>query len=357
MLFFSKLFCISIGVFFFYYFAGYFNYLWGVTELEFRNRIGFMLAGGLSGYLFSPYLNLFLLKAHTEIEKFLKTISIPNFISGILGLIIGLILANLITLPVHLFLKEFYKVGLFLSLTSCLVFGYLGFFISSKIPLFNNKTNFLKNEFLSPKIIDTSALIDGRIFELFSNSFLEGKIVIPDFVLDELQNICNDHDANRRKRGRKGLEVISKMKSINPNNLEIFDSTNNKLNRSGSVDTDLLNLTKLLKGTLITNDYALSKLCKINNIKSLNILELIKLLRPVLMPGDKLTVEIVKTGEHVGQGIAYLEDGTMIVVDGGEKFCGNKTEILITHMLQTSAGILVFAKALENQTDSNYTSI
>ncbi len=314
-----------------------------------------MLAGGLFGYLLSPYVNSYLLKLNKEIEKLLKSISISNFIPGIIGLIIGLILANLISLPVHLFFKEFYKIGFFISFVSCLVFGYLGFFIFAKMSLFTNKVAFLKNEISYPKIIDTSALIDGRIFELFSNGFLEGKIVIADFVLDELENISNDSNANRRKRGRKGLEVVGKLKNINPNNFEIFYTNNNssKFTKVGVVDTDLLNLTKFLNGTLITNDYSLSKLANINNIKCLNLTELTKFLKPVLMPGDKLTVEIIKSGEHIGQGIAYLEDGTMIVVDGGEKLRGSKTEVFITHMVQTSAGILIFAKPSEKNINSS----
>ncbi len=191
------------------------------------------------------------------------------------------------------------------------------------------------------KILDTSAIIDGRIADLCKTGFLEGVLIIPHFVLNELQKIADSSDPLRRNRGRRGLDILNKIQKENQVAVRIFDMDYEDLTE---VDTKLLRLARELEAKVVTNDFNLNKVAELYGVEVLNINELSNAIKPVVLPGEEMMVHVLRDGKEYGQGIGYLEDGTMIVVEGGKNYIGLNTEILVTSVLQTSAGRMIFAK-------------
>ncbi len=203
------------------------------------------------------------------------------------------------------------------------------------------KSNNAKNQF---KVLDTSAIIDGRIADLCKTGFLEGVLIIPTFVLSELQKIADSADPLRRNRGRRGLDILNKIQKENLVAVRIFDRDYDNL---AEVDTKLLRLSKELEAKVVTNDYNLNKVAELYGVHVLNINDLSNAIKPVVIPGEEMVVHVLRDGKEHGQGIGYLEDGTMIVVEGGKSYIGLDIEILVTSILQTSAGRMIFAKPKE----------
>ncbi len=193
----------------------------------------------------------------------------------------------------------------------------------------------------SLKILDTSAIIDGRIADLCKTNFIEGGLIIPGFVLIELQKIADSPDPLRRNRGRRGLDLLNKIQKENQIAVKIFDRDYEELNE---VDTKLLRLAMELGAKVVTNDFNLNKVAELYGVQVLNINELSNAIKPVVLPGEEMMVHVLRDGKEYGQGIGYLEDGTMIVVEGGKNYIGMDIEILVTSVLQTSAGRMIFAK-------------
>jgi uncharacterized protein YacL len=191
------------------------------------------------------------------------------------------------------------------------------------------------------KILDTSAVIDGRIADLCQTGFLEGVLIIPNFVLLELQKIADSSDPLRRNRGRRGLEILNKIQKENLVSVRILDRDFEDL---AEVDTKLLRLARELGAKVITNDYNLNKVAELYGVQVLNINDLSNAIKPVVIPGEEMVVHVLRDGKEHGQGIGYLEDGTMIVVEGGKSYIGLDIDILVTSILQTSAGRMIFAK-------------
>ena len=200
----------------------------------------------------------------------------------------------------------------------------------------------------SPKILDTSVIIDGRVFDVCKAGFLEGELVIPAFVLGELRHIADSADSLRRTRGRRGLDVLQRIQSELdcPVRVEEKDYED-----ADEVDVKLLRLARDLGGAVLTNDYNLNKVAGVTGVRVLNINELAGALRPVVLPGEEMTVHLVREGKEPGQGVAYLDDGTMVVVENGRRRVGETLEAEVTTVLQTSAGRMIFArlKAGENK--------
>lgn len=193
-----------------------------------------------------------------------------------------------------------------------------------------------------PKVLDTSVIIDGRILDIAKSGFLEGEIVIPSFVLDELRHVADSADSQRRARGRRGLDVLKKIQEDMGNQVRIEDWAG----ESGEeVDVKLLRLARRLSGAVMTNDYNLNKVAGVAGVPVLNINELAGALRPAVLPGEEMTVRIVREGKEPGQGVAYLEDGTMVVVENGKRRVGDTLNAEVTTVLQTSAGRMIFARA------------
>ena len=194
-----------------------------------------------------------------------------------------------------------------------------------------------------PKVFDTSVIIDGRIYEILKTGFIEGNIIIPDFVLVELRHISDSADDLKRNRGRRGLDILNSIQE--EFGVEIYDSSANKeIAKIPEVDLKLLKLAEILGGVVVTNDYNLNKVAGVQGIGILNINELANTLKPVALPGEFMKVTPVKEGKTEDQSVAYLDDGTMVVVQGGRKYIGKTINVTVTSVLQTSAGRMIFVK-------------
>ncbi|CDN41061.1 MULTISPECIES: PIN/TRAM domain-containing protein [Paenibacillus] len=191
------------------------------------------------------------------------------------------------------------------------------------------------------KIMDTSVIIDGRIADICKTGFIEGTLVIPEFVLEELQHIADSSDLLKRNRGRRGLDILNKIQKELDVKVLIYEGDFEEI---GEVDSKLVKLAKLLRGKVLTNDFNLNKVCELQGVSVLNINDLANAVKPVVLPGEEIVVQIIKDGKEHGQGVAYLDDGTMIVVEGGRDYIGMTMEVLVTSVLQTSAGRMIFAK-------------
>jgi uncharacterized protein YacL len=193
----------------------------------------------------------------------------------------------------------------------------------------------------SPKILDTSVIIDGRIADITRSGFLEGDLVVPGFVLEELQHIADSSDVLKRNRGRRGLDILNRIQKEPYCTVRIVEDTYSDLSE---VDTKLVRLAKDINGKVVTNDFNLNKVCELHGVPVLNINELANSVKPVVLPGEELKVHVIKDGKEQGQGVGYLDDGTMIVVDGGRRYIGQTIAVLVTSVLQTAAGRMIFAK-------------
>lgn len=193
----------------------------------------------------------------------------------------------------------------------------------------------------SLKVVDTSVIIDGRILDVMGTGFIEGELIIPSFVLSELQYIADSEDAERRNRGRRGLDILNELQVKYPKNIEVMEYEKPE---KMPVDLMLLQMANELGGVVLTNDYNLNKVAKVKGIKVLNINDLANSVKPVVLPGENMTVKITGIGTEEGQGVAYLNDGTMIVVEKASKLVGEVIEVSVQSVLQTSAGRLIFAK-------------
>ena len=191
------------------------------------------------------------------------------------------------------------------------------------------------------KILDTSVIIDGRIADICKTGFIQGILVIPEFVLEELQHIADSSDLLKRNRGRRGLDILNKIQKELDVKVLIYEGDFEDVSE---VDSKLVRLAKLLGGKVITNDFNLNKVCELQGVSVLNINDLANAVKPVVLPGEEIVVQVIKDGKEFGQGVAYLDDGTMIVVEGGREFIGNTLEVMVTSVLQTSAGRMIFAK-------------
>jgi uncharacterized protein YacL len=281
-----------------------------------------------------------------EISKYPQT----DILLGSIGLIVGFVIAYLVSGLVN----SVPIVGGILSLVTYGFMGYLGIRVAlkSKDDLFNlNKLGRLTSmkekgtkkevKAIPPKVLDTSVIIDGRIADICKTGFIEGKLVIPEFVLDELRHIADSSDDLKRVRGRRGLDILNIIKEELQIEVEISKSDFNDI---AEVDMKLLKLASVLNGKVVTNDFNLNKVAQVQGVEVLNINELANAVKPVAIPGEEMIVQVVKEGKENSQGIAYLDDGTMIVVDGGRKHMGETIRVLVTSVLQTPAGRMIFGK-------------
>lgn len=195
-----------------------------------------------------------------------------------------------------------------------------------------------------PIILDTSVIIDGRIAEICDTGIIDSRLIVPRFVLHELQAVADSNDKLKRVRGRRGLDVLNKLQTKEHIDIEIMEPTLSKAESGESVDLKLLALASQLNGRVATNDYNLNKIGKLRSIDIININDLANAMKPIALPGESMSVKVIKPGEEAGQGIGYLDDGTMIVVEGGREKIGETVNIDVTSVLQTSAGRMIFAR-------------
>jgi uncharacterized protein YacL len=281
-----------------------------------------------------------------KLEASIQKLTLYELIVGSIGLIVGLIIANLVTIPV----KDIDIIGTPASIVINILFSCLGIAIAA------GKKN--ENIFESirgraadgsgaakgrsdPKILDTSVIIDGRIIDICRSGFIEGELIVPSFVLDELRHIADSQDPLKRNRGRRGLDVLNMMQKELQFPMRIEDS---EVNSDAEVDNALLNMAKKLGGKVMTVDFNLNKVANFQGVEVLNINELANAMKPIALPGEEMVVQVIRDGKENGQGVGYLDDGTMIVIDGGRKHIGEKLNVTVTSILQTAAGRMIFAK-------------
>ncbi|WP_243388368.1 PIN/TRAM domain-containing protein [Bacillus kexueae] len=287
-------------------------------------------------------------------EKLVKA-PVTDLLFGSLGLIFGLIIAYLIGISLNALPYPIINniVPIFLTI----LLGYLGFQIGNKkrdelISLFSisgkmgKRKNNTDNEDevedkKSLKILDTSVIIDGRIADICQTGFLDGTIIIPQFVLEELQHIADSSDVLKRNRGRRGLDILNRIQKEIDIKVEIYEGDFEDIQE---VDSKLVKLAKLISGIVVTNDFNLNKVCELQGVQVLNINDLANAVKPIVLPGEELNVQVIKDGKEHNQGVAYLDDGTMIVVEDGRDYIGKHIDVLVTSVLQTSAGRMIFAK-------------
>jgi uncharacterized protein YacL len=296
-------------------------------------------------YLISPYFFQQIVYVVDAVDlKFQKTPMIDIAVS-IGGLVAGLILANLLTIP----LLRIPIVGAYLPVIANVILGYFGLMIAWKkrddlTTSFGHRGGVKSKSSSSSakvKVLDTSVIIDGRIADICETGIVEGTIGIPVFVLHELQHIADSEDDQRRNRGRRGLDVLNRMQKNLGTQVKIFERDFPEIKE---VDSKLVALAQSLDATIITNDYNLNKVCRVHNIPVLNINELANAVKPVVLPGERMQVLIIKSGKERNQGVGYLDDGTMIVVEEGKHHMNEAIEVEVTSVLQTAAGRMIFAK-------------
>ncbi len=291
------------------------------------------------------------------LEKSMENISTRKILSGGIGLFISLYVVNYLTYKLF---KTFFTSGI-LGYASYafinFVAGYIGLIIGlraseevaasvAKSYISDSFGGFSRRELNSNpscgiKIIDTSSLIDGRILDVAKTKFIEGKFIIPTFVLHELQHIADSQDPLKRVKGRRGLDMLNEMREDKNINIEFIDKDYLKIRE---VDAKLTALAKEMNAKIITNDFNLNKVAQVQNIQVLNINDLAKALRPILLPGETMNILIAKEGREKNQGIGYMDDGTMIVVEDAMRLVGTELEVVVTSILQTSSGRMIFAR-------------
>ena len=311
-------------------------------------------------------------KAGQLFENTLQNVSVPDIVVAVIGLMVSLLLANLIAIP-FIFIN-IPGVGFYIAIALNIFFASVGVtaFLKRRDDVWGTVTHLFgrgrlagkrgkdapqsesapaditdpmpeEQRVAAKKVLDTSALIDGRILDIANTGFLEGILILPRFVLTELQGVADSSDPARRTRGRKGLNVVSELQKIKAMTVNIVDASMKDLKRD-KVDEALVELCKRLDAKILTTDYNLNQIARIEGVRVLNVNDLANSLKPQFLPGDLVKIDIIRQGKETGQGIGYLDDGTMLVVEDGENAIGTTSDIVITSMLQTSAGRMVFGK-------------
>jgi uncharacterized protein YacL len=281
-----------------------------------------------------------------RLEANIQKLTLYELIVGSIGLIIGLVIANLIAIPI----KDIDIIGTPVAIAVNILLGCLGVAVAA------GKKN--ENIFESirgraadgaiakkwrqgPKILDTSVIIDGRIIDICRSGFIEGELIVPSYVLDELRHIADSQDPLKRNRGRRGLDVLNMIQKELQFPMRIETA---EVGSDSEVDNALLKMAQKLGGKVLTVDFNLNKVANFQGVEVLNINELANAMKPIALPGEEMVVQVIRDGKENGQGVAYLDDGTMIVIDGGRKHIGEKLNVTVTSILQTAAGRMIFAK-------------
>lgn len=319
----------------------------GITFMSLAAILFGGIFGAIIGSFISPYLIKSLFMFTSTVEKSLSAMSTQDLIAGTLGLFLGLIIANLVGLA----FGSVPYIGPYVSVALSIILGYLGMHlvVSKKSELagwlhlhaegsFDKKKN---KDHHTGKLLDTNVIIDGRVADIYRSGFLEGPIIVPVFVLEELQKIADSSDILKRNRGRRGLDILNHMRKNSKDDVIIVT---NDFEDISEVDSKLVKLAREKNYKIVTNDYNLNKVAELQGVAVLNINDLAIAVKPAVIPGEQIFVQLVKSGKEEGQGVAYLEDGTMIVVENGSQCIGKEVPVIITSVLQTSAGKMIFAK-------------
>ncbi|OGW14959.1 MAG: twitching motility protein PilT [Nitrospinae bacterium RIFCSPLOWO2_12_FULL_45_22] len=285
------------------------------------------------------------------LERGLEKVPLGSILYGGGGLVLGLILANLLTYSLFLAAKNS-PISSITKVLLTIFLGYMGAIVGMKkgkeLAIEGYANNLQKGPSNNNvKILDTSVIIDGRIADICETGFIEGELVVPQFVLKELQHIADSSDTLRRNRGRRGLDILHKIQKNVDINVQIIDQD---FSRIKEVDAKLVALGKVMGGKILTNDFNLNKIAELQGVPVLNINQLANAVKPVVLPGEVMNVFVLKEGKEYGQGVAYLDDGTMVVIDNARRYIGKNIEVSVTSVLQTTAGRMIFAR-LKDEAD------
>lgn len=317
---------------------------WANISAEFSaSLVG--LTGALAGLILTPYVTT---RPVRWIRRSLTRLSTQSLAAGLAGLVVGLIIAALLTFPLSLLPSPFGRVLPFIAVV---LFSYLGIslFVMRQNDLFSMfrqapRPSFESAEPVSPQrtiLLDTSVIIDGRIADIARTGFLSGQLLIPRFVLNELQYIADSGESLRRQRGRRGMEVLAQLQKDTTIPVRISDID---VEGVREVDDKLIVLARQLRCPILTNDYNLNRIAELQGVAVLNVNELANAVKMVFLPGETIEVNLIQEGKEVGQGVGYLDDGTMVVVEDGRNYLNQAVSVTVTKVLQTAAGRMVFAR-------------
>ena len=301
--------------------------------------------GAIVGVFVAPLAQSFFEDELHLAEGAIERLAPAEIAGGAIGLIVGLGIALLIKSILFELISITGRAGstvaIVLYLIVAMFFAYLGVRVGAKSNLVPMPKGSASREAAPAKIVDTSVIVDGRIVEIVESGFVDGAFVVPRFVLRELQSIADSTDAMKRARGRRGLDMLSRLQELRT--LEISERDYDDL-PPGSVDAKLVRLAQESGGKLLTNDYNLNRVAHVEGVEVLNINELAGAVKPVVLPGEELHVHVIREGKEANQGVGYMEDGTMIVVEQGRRLIGEHAEVVVTSVLQTVAGRMIFAR-------------
>ena len=312
-------------------------------NLQLAFTVAVPLAGAILGLFLAPLAQTVFEGELNSMERAIERLAPYEIAGGAIGLITGLVIAFLLRSVLFEFISTTGRSGSYLAILLYIVlsvfFAYLGARVGSRkiVPVSLAGSAAAGNV---PKIIDTSVIVDGRIVEILQAGFLEGPFILPRFILRELQAIADSADALKRTRGRRGLDVLNRLQELG--SLEISERDYDGVREA---DAKLVRLAQELGGKLVTNDYNLNRVAHVEGVAVLNVNELANAVKPVVLPGEEMHVQVIRDGKEANQGIGYLDDGTMIVVENGRRLIGEATDVVVTSVLQTAAGRMIFAKA------------
>ncbi len=346
-----------VGMLVFIGLGGYWGFLFGrgnAADNVMTYTLGMGTVGALFGLIATPYFTTLPIKT---IRRMLVRISAENLLAGLSGLVAGLLVAALLTFPLSMLPDP---LGNIMPFISVLVFGYFGvaLFVMRQSDIMavlasvsnrggegtpsNSTTTWGQGS--RTILLDTSVIIDGRVADIAKTGFLPGTLLIPRFVLNELQYIADSADSLRRQRGRRGMEVLSELQKVSAVSVRISDID---VEGVREVDDKLVILARQLKCPILTNDYNLNRVAELQGVIILNINELANAVKSVVLPGETMGIAIIQEGKESNQGVGYMDDGTMVVVEGGNRYIGQTRAVNVTKVLQTAAGRMIFAKPEE----------
>ncbi|MCL1466509.1 PIN/TRAM domain-containing protein [Argonema galeatum] len=325
---------------------------WALTQVTNLQGLRLVFAG--FGVIGGIAVGLFVQTAYRRLERKVREMPVDVLLTRAVGLVLGLLVANLMLAPIFLLPipTDFAFIKPLVAVLGSIMFAFSGINLADThgrgfLRLINPHTveSLLVAEgTLKPaatKVLDTSCIIDGRIEELLDTGFVEGQILVPQFVLRELQQVADASNDQKRVRGRRGLDILNRMKNTYPERIVIHSADYEDI---PTVDAKLVRLAQEINGTLLSNDYNLSKVASLQKVPVLNINDLAQSIRPSYLPGDNLDLKIIKEGKEPSQGIGYLDDGTLVVVEEGSRYVGSELRVVVTSALQTSAGRMIFAR-------------
>jgi len=346
-----------VGMIVFALMSGYWGFWFShanATEQIFAYTAGLGTVGALFGLIATPYFTVVPIRG---IRRLLVRVSAENLLAGLSGLVAGLLVAALLTFPLSMLPDPLGKVLPFLAV---LLFGYFGvaLFVMRQADIMavlgsvTNKGG--EGVAAAPSaswgqgsrtiLLDTSVIIDGRVADIAKTGFLPGTLLIPRFVLNELQYIADSADSLRRQRGRRGMEVLAELQKVSAVSVRISDID---VEGVREVDDKLVILARQLKCPILTNDYNLNRVAELQGVVILNINELANAVKSVVLPGETMGIAIIQEGKEMNQGVGYMDDGTMVVIEGGNRYIGQTRAVTVSKVLQTAAGRMIFARPEE----------